>query len=115
MQASGKKFWDNVDSFWPFSIKKLCDVTGLSYQKIRDQRYTARLPALADAYMISTAIGASIEKLLTGMNVSDFPESINEIAEKSLDATDDDLRFIHTILGINDNIYTLHGDFQARN
>ena len=112
MKASGKKFWENVDTFWPFSLKKLCDTTGLSYQRMRDQRCSGRLPALEDAYTISTAIGATIEKLLTGANASDYPECVNIIAEKALSATADDIRFIHTILGIDDNIYTLYGDFK---
>ena len=45
------------------------------------------------------------------MNTSDFPENINAIAERSLQADDDDIRFIRTILGIDDSIYTLYGDF----
>ena len=111
MKASGKTFWNNVDKLWPSSLRRLCDVTGLSYQRIRDQRSTGRLPALPDAYMISTAVGATIEKLISGMNTSDFPENINAIAERSLQADDDDIRFIRTILGIDDSIYTLYGDF----
>ena len=112
MKATGNEFWNNVDSYWPFSLKKLCDITGLSYQRIRDQRCGGRLPALADAYMISTAIGTTIEKLLTGINTSDFPASINAIAERTLTANADDIRFINTILGLDDNIFTLHSDFQ---
>lgn len=111
MKASGKTFWNNVDKLWPASLRRLCDVTGLSYQRMRDQRSSGRLPTLSDAYAISTAVGATIEKLISGMNTSDFPENINAIAERTLHADDDDIRFIRTILGIDDSIYTLYGDF----
>ena len=111
MKASGKIFWKNVDIYRPCSLKKLCEATGLSYQRMRDQRSRESLPALTDAYAISIAIGVTIEKLLTGLDTSDFPEDITAIAEKSLDADSDDLRLIRTILGLNSNLYTLHGDF----
>ena len=104
-------FWQNVDSIRKCSLKQLSIDTGLSYQKIRDQRACGRLPSLEDAYAIAKALGATVEKLLTGKNASDFPEGINIIAEKSLSAELDDIRMINAILGIDREPYILSYPF----
>ena len=69
------------------------------------------LPSLEDAYAIAKALGATVEKLLTGKNASDFPEGINMIAEKSLSAEPDDIRMINAILGIDREPYILSCSF----
>ena len=60
-------FWKRVDACNPFStVKKLSEVCGIDYNRVKKNRSDMRLPNLEDAYALARILKVSLEFLITG-------------------------------------------------
>ena len=94
-------FWCNLDRILgKQTLKSISEKAGLNYRTIKNQRSAVRLPGLSDAYMLASALGVSVECLLTGKERDSFPPRIQTIAIRCLSASEEDLALIERVLRI---------------
>ena len=95
-------FWCNLDRILgKQTLKSISEKAGLNYRTIKNQRSAVRLPGLSDAFMLASALGVSVERLLTGKERDSFPPRIQTIAMRCLVASDEDLTLIERVLRID--------------
>ena len=90
-------FWCNLDRILgKQTLKSISEKAGLNYRTIKNQRSAVRLPSLSDAYVLASALGVSIECLVTGKERDSFPPRIQTIAIRCLSASEEDLAPVWT-------------------
>lgn len=94
----GYSFWKRVDKIRPKEdLKVFAKKSGLDYVRLTNQRSDCRIPKLEDAYMISVALGCSIEYLITGEESHRYDARIIAIAN-ALEADPEKLDAVEVLL-----------------
>ena len=88
------QFWKRIDSLRDVSISEISKISGINYQRLKEQRSSQRLPCGEDLLSISKALNVSIEFLLTGHDV--FSPRIYSIAKKMDSLTEAQLDVIES-------------------
>ena len=94
----GYSFWKQVDSIRPKEdLKVFAKRNGLDYIRLVNQRSDCRIPKLEDAYLLSVALGCSLEYLITGKEEHRYDARVIAIAN-SLAANPDKLDAVEILL-----------------
>ena len=78
----GYSFWKQVDSIRPKEdLKVFAKRNGLDYIRLVNQRSDCRIPKLEDAYLLSVALGCSLEYLITGKEEHRYEARVKAVAD----------------------------------
>lgn len=96
------EFWKNFDkAIGKIAIKDFAVKNGFDYIRIINQRSDCRLPKLEDAYALASALGVSVEYLLTGQGDSPPRNTANDDIISRLDiATPEECDMVRRMLGL---------------
>ena len=68
------EYWNRIDSSNKMSLKDLCEASGVSYVKVRQNRTDMRLMGCMETLALSKALNVSMEYLLEGSTDNKFQE-----------------------------------------
>ena len=102
MEINAKDFWARIDDINPYkSLAKLSEISKLSYDNIKKQRYFQRIPGSLELYLLSLSLNKSMEFLLTGEDKDIYPQNVKRIADTLMyRATSEDYKLVERILRI---------------
>lgn len=96
------RIWQRIDLLRnERSLIDISDASGIKYQRIKEQRSSNRIPSAFDLYQLASALGTTMEYLLTGeSSVSAYSPRIKAIADACTRASDLELAMIEKILSL---------------
>lgn len=98
---SGKEFWELVIRNNPYStLSELTAKAGIDYRHAMQQRGDNRMPKVEDIFLLSRAMGKSMEFLVTGKLRQNYPPHIEAIANRCMAVSPEDIRIVERILRI---------------
>ena len=96
---SGKEFWELVICNNPYStLRELTAKAGIDYRHAMQQRGDNRMPKVEDIFLLSRAMGKSMEFLVTGKARQIYPPHIEAIATRCMAVSQEDISLVERIL-----------------